>query len=120
MRRTHALLQRVSPQKEDFEINQAIGEIISLSQEDQVNKDVSVHTRFAQGLPLVRADQIQVQQVILNLITNAVEAMSGLYEGTRELCISTGQTTSGDVLVTVQDSGPGIDTQSSDHLFDAF
>jgi signal transduction histidine kinase len=71
-------------------------------------------------LPLVRADQIQVQQVILNLITNAVEAMSGLYEGTRELCITTGQTSNGDVLVTVQDSGPGMDPQSSDHLFDAF
>jgi C4-dicarboxylate-specific signal transduction histidine kinase len=120
VRRTHALLQRVSPQKDDFEINQAIRDIISLSQEDQVKNDVSVHTRFAQHLPLVHADQIQVQQVILNLITNAVEAMGGLYEGTRELCISTGQTTSGDVLVTVQDSGPGMDAQSSDHLFDAF
>src|SRR5580658_3498057 len=96
VRRTRDLLQRVSPQKDDFDINQAIREIISLSQEDQVKNDVSVHTRFAQGLPLVHADQIQVQQVILNLITNAVEAMSGLYEGTRELCISTGQTTSGD------------------------
>jgi C4-dicarboxylate-specific signal transduction histidine kinase len=120
VRRTHALLQRVSPQKDDFEINQAIREIISLSQEDQIKNDVSVHTRLAQGLPLVRADQIQVQQVILNLITNAVEAMSGLYEGTRELCITTGQTSNGDVLVTVQDSGPGMDPQSSDHLFDAF
>jgi signal transduction histidine kinase len=120
VRRTHALLQRVSPQKDDFEINQAIREIISLSQEDQVKNDVSVHTRFAQCLPLVCADQIQVQQVILNLITNAMEAMSGLYKGTRELCISTGQTTSGEVLVTVQDSGPGMDAQSSHHLFDAF
>jgi C4-dicarboxylate-specific signal transduction histidine kinase len=120
VRRTHALLQRVTPQKDDFEINQAIREIISLSQEDQIKNDVSVHTRLAQGLPLVRADQIQVQQVILNLITNAVEAMSGLYEGTRELCITTGQTSNGDVLVTVQDSGPGMDPQSSDHLFDAF
>jgi C4-dicarboxylate-specific signal transduction histidine kinase len=120
VRRTRDLMQRVSPQKDDFDINQAIREIISLSQEDQVKNDVSVHTRFAQGLPLVHADQIQVQQVILNLITNAVEAMSGLDEHTRELCISTGQTTSGDVLVTVQDSGPGLDAQSSDHLFDAF
>ena len=120
VRRTRDLLQRVSPQTDDLEINQAIREIISLSKEDQVKNDVSVHTRFAQGLPLVRADPIQMQQVILNLITNAVEAMSGLYEGARELCISTGQTASGDVLVTVQDSGPGMDAQSSDHLFDAF
>jgi signal transduction histidine kinase len=61
-----------------------------------------------------------VQQVILNLITNAVQAMSGVCEGTRELRISTGQTTSGDIVVAVQDSGPGVDTQSLDHLFDAF
>jgi C4-dicarboxylate-specific signal transduction histidine kinase len=120
VRRTRDLLQKGSPQRDDFEINQAILEIISLSQEDQVKNEVSVHSRLAQDLPLVHADQIQVQQVILNLITNAVEAMSGLYEGRRELCISTGQTTSGDVLVTVQDSGPGLDVQSSDRLFDAF
>jgi C4-dicarboxylate-specific signal transduction histidine kinase len=120
VRRMRALAQRVPPQKDDFEINEAIREIISLGQEDLVKNDVSVHTRFAQGLPLVCADQVQLQQVILNLITNAVEAMSGVCEGTRELRISTGQTTSGDILVAVQDSGPGLDAQSLDHLFDAF
>jgi len=120
VRRTRALAQRVPPQKDDFEINEAIREMISLSQEELVKNNVSVHTRFAPGLPVVRADPIQVQQVILNLITNAVQAMSGVCEGTRELRISTGQTTSGDILVAVQDSGPGLDAQSLDHLFDAF
>jgi len=119
VRRTRDLLQSVSPQKDDFEINQAIREIISLSKEDQIKNDVSVHTQFAQGLPLVRADQIQMQQVILNLITNAMEAMSGVYQGTRELCISTGQTAGGDVLVTVQDSGPGMDPQCPGDPFEA-
>ena len=120
VRRTRALVERVPPQKDSFEINEAIREIISLSQEQIVRNDVSVHTRFAQGLPVIRADLIQVQQVVLNLITNAVQAMSGVCEGTRELRISTGQTTSGDILVAVQDSGPGLDAQGSDHLFDAF
>ena len=120
VRRTRALAERVPPQKDDFEINEAIREMISLSQEELVKNGVFVHTRFAQGLPVVRADPIQVQQVILNLVTNAVQAMSGVCEGTRELRISTGQTTSGDILVAVQDSGPGLDAQSLDHLFDAF
>jgi C4-dicarboxylate-specific signal transduction histidine kinase len=120
VQRTRDLLQMVSPRKEDFDINQAIREIIALSQEDQFKNDVGVYTRFAPGLPLVRADRIQMQQVILNLITNAMEAMSGFEERTREMCISTSQMTSGAILVTVQDSGPGIDAQSSDHQFDAF
>jgi len=120
VRRTRALVERAPPQKEDFEINEAIREMISLSQEELVKNSVFVHTRFAQGLPVVRADPIQVQQVILNLIANAMQAMSGVCEGTRELRVSTGQTTSGDILVAVQDSGPGLDAQSLDHLFDAF
>jgi len=117
---TRALVHRVAPRKDDFEINEAIQETISLNQEALVKNDVSVHTRFAQGLPLVRADRVQVQQVILNLITNAVEAMSGVCQGTRELCVSTGRTNSDDFLVAVQDSGPGLDTQSLDRVFDAF
>jgi C4-dicarboxylate-specific signal transduction histidine kinase len=120
VRHTRALVERVPPKKDDFEINKAIRDIVSLSQQELARNDVSVHTRFAQGLPVVRADQIQVQQVMLNLITNAVQAMSGVSEGMRELRISTGQTTSGDILVTVQDSGPGLGAESSDHLFAAF
>jgi signal transduction histidine kinase len=61
-----------------------------------------------------------VQQVILNLIINAVEAMSGVSEGSRELLIRTGQDATGGVLVTVQDSGPGLNPDSFDRLFDAF
>lgn len=120
VRRTRALVQIFPPERDEFEISEAIREIVSLSQEELVNNDVSVRMQLAPGLPLVRADRIQVQQVIVNLITNAVEAMSGLAEGTREMSISTSQMTSGAVLVTVQDSGPGIDARSSDRLFDVF
>jgi C4-dicarboxylate-specific signal transduction histidine kinase len=120
VRHTRALVEGAPPQKDDFEINEAVREIISLDQEELLKNDVAVHTQLAQGLPVVRADQIQVQQVILNLITNAVQAMSGVCDGTRELRISTGQTKGGDILVAVQDSGPGLDAEGSDHLFDAF
>jgi C4-dicarboxylate-specific signal transduction histidine kinase len=117
---TRALVQRVAPRKDDFEINEAIQETISLNQEALMKNGVSLHTRFAQGLPLVRADRVQLQQVILNLITNAVEAMSGVSEGTRQLWVNTGRTSSGDILAAVQDSGPGLDTQNLDRVFDAF
>jgi C4-dicarboxylate-specific signal transduction histidine kinase len=120
VQRTRALVQRVAPQEDEFEINEAIQESISLNREALVTNDVSVHTRFAQDLPLIRADRVQLQQVALNLITNAVEAMSGVSEGTRDLYVSTGRTESGEVIVAVQDSGPGLDTQNLDRVFDAY
>ena len=120
VRRSRALIKRVPLQKDDFEINDAIREMMSLSQEMLVKHAVSVHTQFARGMPLVRADRVQLQRVILNLITNAVEAMSGVPADARELRINTGQTDSGDLLVVVQDSGPGLDAQNPDRVFDAF
>ena len=81
---------------------------------------VSVQTQLAEGLPLIQGDRVQLQQVILNLIINAVEAMSGVSEGSRELLIGTGRDASSGVLVAVQDSGPGLNPESFDRLFDAF
>ena len=118
--RTRALMQRTPPRKDEFEINEAIGEIIALSQGELLKNAVSVNTRLAPGLPLVPADRIQVQQVILNLITNAVEAMGGVCEARRVLRIITSETNAGEILVTVQDSGPGLRSQNPDRLFDAF
>jgi signal transduction histidine kinase len=79
-----------------------------------------LQTQFAQGLPLIQGDRIQLQQVILNLIVNAIEAMSGVSEGARELRISTEINASNGALVAVQDSGPGLDPASLEQLFDAF
>jgi C4-dicarboxylate-specific signal transduction histidine kinase len=120
VRHTRALVQRTPTRKADFEINEAIEEIIALSQAELLKNAVSVHTQFAPDLPLLRADRIQLQQVILNLITNAVEAMSGVCEARRELRIITAQTNPGEILVTVQDSGPGLGARNPDRLFDAF
>jgi signal transduction histidine kinase len=71
-------------------------------------------------VPIILADRIQLQQVILNLMMNAVEAMSGLSHGPRELLIRTGTDESEQVVILVQDSGPGIDPKNLDHLFEAF
>jgi signal transduction histidine kinase len=81
---------------------------------------VSLQTRLSNNLPLVLGDRVQLQQVILNLITNAIEAMKASDEGPRELLVCSGQHGSDGLLVAVQDSGPGLDTDTLDHLFDAF
>jgi C4-dicarboxylate-specific signal transduction histidine kinase len=101
-------------------INEAILEVIGLTHSEAVKHDVSVRTQLAEGLPLIQGDRVQLQQVILNLILNAVQAMSGVSGRSRELVISTGQDASGAVLVTVQDSGPGLNPESVDSVFDAF
>ena len=81
---------------------------------------VVVQTDLGDDLPLVPGDRVELQQVILNLILNAIEAMSATSEGSRELLITTGKNESDDVLVAVRDSGPGLAPAALEHLFKAF
>jgi signal transduction histidine kinase len=81
---------------------------------------VSAKTQLAESLPPVWADRVQLQQVVLNLLINAVEAMSGMSEGARELLIRTEKAQSDAVLVRVQDSGPGFPPESAERLFESF
>src|SRR5580765_2031514 len=101
--RIRALIKNVPPRKDCLEINEAILEVIALTHGEAVKNSVSLQTQLAAGLPRIQGDRVQLQQVILNLIVNAVEAMSGVSERSRELLISTGKDSSG-VLVAVQDS----------------
>ena len=80
---------------------------------------VSVSTRLMEGLMSVRGDRVQLQQVVLNLVLNAVEAMSSV-EGVRKLSINTDQNKAGGILVAVRDSGPGIDPEQLDRVFEPF
>jgi C4-dicarboxylate-specific signal transduction histidine kinase len=118
--RIRALIQKAPPRQDDVELNEALREVIALTHGEAVKHGISVQTHLADGLPRIRGDRVQLQQVLLNLILNAVEAMSGVGEGARELRIGTWPEASGGVLVTVQDSGPGLDPGSVDRLFDAF
>jgi C4-dicarboxylate-specific signal transduction histidine kinase len=118
--RIRSLIKKAPPRKDDLEINQAIREVIALIHGEVVKNGVSLQTRLAAGLPFVQGDRVQLQQVILNLIMNAIEAMSSISDGLRELLICSRQDTSGGVLVAVQDSGPGMKPESFDCLFDAF
>ena len=118
--RIHALMKRAPPRKDPLEINEAIREVIALTRGEAVKNGVSVQMQLAERLPRIQGDRVQLQQVVLNLIMNAIEAMTGVDEGSRELLISTGKAKSGDVLVSVRDSGPGLAPASLERLFEAF
>ena len=118
--RIRALTKKAPPRMARFDINEAVFDVIALTRSELLRHGVSLQTQLATGLPLIEGDRIQLQQVILNLILNAVEAMSGIDNGAREVRISTGKETSNAVLVTVRDFGPGLDPQSVDRLFEAF
>jgi PAS domain S-box-containing protein len=118
--RIRALIKKTPPRKDAFEINAAILEVIGLTHGEVVKNNVSVQTQLTEALPPIQGDRVQLQQVILNLILNAVEAMSSVSEGSRELLIATGKDASGGVLLAVRDSGPGLSPENFDRLFDAF
>jgi PAS domain S-box-containing protein len=118
--RIRAVIKKTPPRKDDLKINEAVLEVIALTNGEVAKHSVSVKTQLTEGLPLIQGDRIQLQQVMINLIINAVEAMSGIAKGSRTLLISTVQEASGGVLVSVQDSGPGLPVEGLDRLFDAF
>ena len=113
-------IKKAPPRKGRFDLNKAIDEVIALAESAITTNGVLVQTRLTQGLAPVQGDRVQLQQVVLNLILNSVEAMSTVEAGPRELLISTEQTKTGGVLVSVRDSGPGIDPDHLDRVFEAF
>jgi len=115
-----ALIKKVPRRQACLDINEAIREVIALTRGEAAKTGVSVQTDLADGLPPICGDRVQLQQVILNLIINAIEAMSGIAETPRALLISTGRAEQGGVFVAVRDSGPGLDPASLEHLFNAF
>ena len=115
-----ALIRKAPTRQACLDINEAIREVIALTRGEAAKTGVSVQTDLADGLPLIYGDRVQLQQVILNLIINAIEAMSGVAETPRALLISTGQAEPGGMFVAVRDSGPGLDPASLEHLFNAF
>jgi C4-dicarboxylate-specific signal transduction histidine kinase len=118
--RIRALIKKAPPRTESLEINEVILEVIALTRGEAMQNGISVRTQLAAGLPFVEADRVQLQQVILNLTINAVEAMSDVSEGARELLIATCGYASNGVLVSLRDSGPGLDSMSLERPFDAF
>jgi PAS domain S-box-containing protein len=113
-------IRKAPPRKANFDLNHAIDEVIVLGRSAITKNEILVQTRLAEGLFSVQGDRVQLQQVILNLVLNAVEAMGAVEAGPRELLISTAQTEANGVLVAVRDSGPGIDPEHVERVFEAF
>ena len=112
-------IKKAPPRKDRFDINQAIREVIVMVQSAIDKNNVSVSTRLMEGLMAVQGDRVQLQQVALNLVLNALEAMSSV-EGVRKLSINTERNKGGDILVAVRDTGPGIDSEQLDRVFETF
>jgi hypothetical protein len=118
--RTRALIKKAPRRWECLEINAVILEALDVTHDELVMNGVSVQMKLAKDLPLVQGDRVQLLQVVVNLIINAIEAMSPHAAGARDLVIRTVKTKSGSVLVAVRDSGPGVDPENLERIFDAF
>ena len=108
------------PRREPVDLNQTILGAIALVRSEAVGNGTALQTRLATDLPLVRGDRVQLEQVVINLIVNAVDAMKGMGKGPRELQVNSEVVGFRSVLVTISDSGPGLPPDGVDRLFDAF
>jgi len=118
--RIRALVKKAPSRKDWVDVNETILEVIALARSEVHSNGVSLRTRLGDELPLILGDRIQLQQVILNLMINAIEAMSGIADAPRELLIGSARDGSHGVLVALRDSGPGLQPGSRDRLFQAF
>ncbi|HLG82635.1 MAG TPA: ATP-binding protein [Bradyrhizobium sp.] len=118
--RIRGLIKKAPPQRESLQINRTVLEVTALTRGEVLKSRVKVRTRLDERLPVVQADRVQLQQVLLNLIINAIEAMRGVAEASRELLIATARTDEGGIMVSLHDTGPGLDPKQVDRLFEAF
>jgi C4-dicarboxylate-specific signal transduction histidine kinase len=118
--RIHSLLKKEPPRMEKLDINGAILEVISLIHSEVVKNGVTVRTELAESLPSILGDRVQLQQVILNISINAIQAMGDFTGGNRELHVSTELTEPESVRVAVQDTGPGLSAENLEQLFRPF
>jgi PAS domain S-box-containing protein len=116
---TRAFFKKTTQDKAQIDLNQIIHEVLSLTAAEAEKNHVAVQTELATGLPPVLGARVELQQVVLNLVMNGIEAMTSVKEE-RKLHISSQPQEPGKVLVTVQDSGGGLDPQHAVHIFDSF
>jgi C4-dicarboxylate-specific signal transduction histidine kinase len=118
--RIRDLVKKTPLRKDRLEINGAIRQMIELTRGEAVKNRVSVRMQAAKDLPLIAGDRVQLQQVILNLIINAIQAMSETRDVARQLLIRTEKAEAGGVLVAVRDTGPGLAPRTAEHVFAPF
>src|SRR5580692_654669 len=118
--RIRALIEKAPTRKDRVDMNETIREVIELTRNEAVKNGASVQTALAEGLPPIEGDRVQLLQVVLNLVVNAVQAMCAVAKGHRELLITSARAEPDGVLVTVKDSGPGLAPASLENLFAPF
>jgi PAS domain S-box-containing protein len=120
IRRIRSLTRNKAPELLRLDINEVIDEVLALTHGELQAKEVSVRKELRPDSPPILADKVQLQQVLLNLIMNGIEAMAGVMDRRRELAIKSQLSDHNDLLVTVQDSGIGFDPSDAERIFDAF
>jgi signal transduction histidine kinase len=118
--RMRALAKKVPPRKDELPMNELILEVVALTRAEAEKARVAVETVLDNELPAIAGDRIQLQQVILNLVVNAIDAMAGGGGGPRELLIVSERDAADCITVQVKDTGPGIDAEHLQRLFEAF
>ena len=120
IRRIRALATKADPHKGLVDLNGIIHEVARLVQREVLGHRVVLRTDLAAALPPVLGDRVQLQQVLMNLVINGIEAMASVTDRPRELLIRSHQPEADQVLVAVQDAGIGVDPADMDRLFQAF
>jgi signal transduction histidine kinase len=120
IKRIRDLLHKTPTESVPLNINETIQEVIALVSSDVLRSKVGLKAELGADLPPIIGDRVQLQQVVLNLILNAKEAMSGVQSHSRELLVSSGKNGSDEVVVAVRDSGNGLDPKNVDRIFDPF
>ena len=120
IRRVRSLANKSSLEKGPLDINDVIREAITLVQRELTRHRVSLRMELAPALPMILGDRVQLQQVIINLVMNGIEAMQSVTDRPRELVVRSGQDEPGQVLISVTDCGVGISAENADRLFNAF
>lgn len=113
-------VMKTPPRMERVDLNPAIEEVMTVVRGESTKHGIAIHKRLAEQLPSVRADRVQLQQVVLNLVLNAIEAIASIESEVRDLFISTETFTHEELLITVGDSGPGIAAENREAIFDPF
>jgi C4-dicarboxylate-specific signal transduction histidine kinase len=115
-----ALVKKAPSRTEHLEVNEAIREVVELTHGEAVKQSVALEMQLADGLPPIGGDRVQLQQVVLNLTVNAIQALGTVAGGTRKVLISTRRTEQGGVVVAVIDSGPGLAPATLARIFEPF